>query len=152
MEWNKIEEKSPPFEDLDLSLRRFQEQQIARVIGTLRNGGFKMVASELNPKPGNDAIVRAEGGGRIYRITIGSDMRPREILLESGGLDKGLKVSYSEYVEQGGTAYPLHMEVQYSDVEHHGVAANLRSVELNPATVKETDFALKKKGKLLGIF
>jgi len=153
LEWNKTDDKNLAlFRELDFSLRRFEEQQIARTIGALRNGGFKMIASELTAKPGDDAILRAEGGGQVYRITIGSDMRPRELFLESGGLDKGLKVQYSEYVEREGTAYPMHMEIQYPDAERHGVAVSLRSVELNPSNVKDADLALTKKGKTLGLF
>lgn len=151
LEWSKTDEKNAHFVDLDLALRRFQEQQIARTIGTFLNGGFKMVATTLNIKEGEDAVLMAEGGGQVFRITIGADMRPREILLESGGLEKGRRVRYSEYVERNGTAYPLQMEVEYADTERHGVAAKLRSVELNPANVKESDFHLTKKGKKLGV-
>jgi hypothetical protein len=150
IEWSKTDEKSPQFLDLDLALRRLQEQQIARTIGGLRNG-FKMVATTLNTKDGEDAVLMAEGGGQVYRITVGADMRPREILLESGGLEKGLKVRYAGYVERAGTAYPLQMEIQYPDAERHGVAVKLRSVDPIPPTAKDTDFVLKKKGKILGI-
>jgi len=151
MEWSKVDEKDPKLAELNLALGRFQEQQIARTVGSLRNGGFKMVAASLNANPGEDSVLLAEGGGLVYRITVGADMRPREILLQSGGLDKGLKVLYSEYVERGGAAYPLNMEIQYRDGEPHGVAAKLRSVELNPANVKDADFTPKKKGRILGI-
>src|ERR1017187_2145946 len=145
MEWNKKEKPSPQLEDLDLALRRFQDQQIARVVGHFRTGGFKFVASELTVKPGDEPVVTAEGGGQTYRIRIGTDMRPREILFESG-LNKGLKIIYSDYVESAGTAYPLSLEIQYLDSEHHGVAAKFRSVVLNPADVKDADLHLKKKG------
>ena len=151
MEWSKTDEKNPQFIDLDLALRRFQEQQISRTIGMLREGGFKIVATTLDIKSGEDTVLKAEGGGQVYRITLGADMRPREILLESGGLEQGLRVQYSDYAERSGAAYPLQMEIQYAGAEHHGVAVKLRSIELNPANVTDADFSLKKKGKILGI-
>jgi hypothetical protein len=150
MEWSKTE-KGDQFSDLDLSLRRFQEQQIARTVGTLRRGGFKMTTAQLTPNPGEDAVFLADDGSHVYRIRLDSAMRPREIVLQSGGLDKGLTVRYSDYVEGGGSVYPKNMEIQYPDADRHGITAKLRSVELNPQNVKDTDFNLKKKGKLLGV-
>jgi hypothetical protein len=150
LEWSKLD-KAPQFSELDFSLRRVQEQHVARRVGELRSGGYKMTTPDLMPKPGEDAIVLAEGGGKVYRIRIGADMRPREILLQSGGLDSGQKVQYSEYEDRGGYVFPKVIEIYYPDAPKHGVKVQLRSVEVNSKGLTDADFTLKKKGKLLGI-
>ena len=150
MEWSKTE-KGDQFADLDLSLRRFQEQQIAQTVGMLRRGGFKMTTTQLTPNPGEDPFFFADDGSHVYRIRLDSAMRPREIVLQSGGLDRGLKVQYSDYVEGGGSAYPRNLEIQYPDADRHGITAKLKTVDLNPQNVKDADFKLKKKGKFLGV-
>src|ERR1039458_4690674 len=132
LEWDKTE-KSPQFDELDIALQRFEEQQISRLIERFKNGEFKMIASELSVKPGDETVIRAEGGGKVYRIRIGVDRRPREITFEAGMLEKGLKISYSDYADRVGTAYPMSMQIQYPDAERHGLAITFRTLDLNPS-------------------
>jgi hypothetical protein len=147
LEWKKTE-RTAEFKDLDLSLRRFQEQQIARGVEALQNTGFKMVAEGLQTETGGATVFRAEGGGRDYRITLDADMRPLEILFEGEGFDKGLKVMYSQYENRDGAVYPMQTEIQYpGGSQFGGVSVKLRSIALNPAGVTDADFDLKKKLK-----
>lgn len=147
LEWDKTE-KWPQFDELDIALQRFEEYQISRLIERFKNEEFKMIASDLSVKPGDETVIRAEGGGKAYRIRIGVDHRPRQIAFESGMLEKGLKISYADYAERAGTAYPMSIQIQYPDAERHGLAVTFRTLDLNPADVKDTDFRLKKKGNI----
>jgi hypothetical protein len=139
LEWQKTEKESPQWDEMDQSLRRLREHQLSRLIERLKSDGFKTIASDLIVKPGDETVVRAEGGGQTYRIRIGADHRPREIVYEAGLLDKGLRILYSEYAERNGAAYPLSMEIQLPDAERHGLKLQLGAVELNPTDVKDTD-------------
>jgi len=139
LDWQNQEKKpSPQWDELDQALRRVQEHQLARLLERFRSDGFKIIASDLVVKPGDETVVKAEGSGETYSIRIGADHRPREIVYEGTLVDKGLRVLFSEYADQNGASFPMTMQLQFPDAERHALALKLGAVELNPAGVKDS--------------
>jgi hypothetical protein len=136
--------KSAAPDDLNLSLHQLQEYQLSETLKRLQSPSFRITATELSPSHGEDVVLAAQGGSERYLISLDADHRPREIVLESGGLDKGLKVLYSDYAQAGPAFYPKRMQVQRPGSASNGVEAKFDTVELNPSDVGDADFVVKK--------
>lgn len=148
MEWSK-DVSGSDFESLDFSLRQLPRYQLSEVLRRLQSTSFRIISEELTPF--QSVTLHAEGGSESYAITLGADIRPREIVEEAGGLDKGLRIRYSDYAKQGSAFYPMMMEVILPDTKKHGLEMRFSKIELNPEGVQDADFNLKKKGKFLFI-
>jgi hypothetical protein len=129
--------------DLNLALHQLQEYQLPETVKRLQSPALRIVATELGPTKGEETVLRAEGGSERYLIRLDANFRPEEIFLESGGLDKGTRLLYSDYMQQGSAIYPKRMQVQRPDPTS-GIEVQFDTVELNPSDVKDTDFVVKK--------
>jgi hypothetical protein len=136
--------KGAALDDLNLALHQLQDYQLTETLKRLRSPSFRIAATELVPSHGGDVVLAAQGGSERYLISLDTDHRPREIVLESGGLDKGLKVLYSDYAPAGPAFYPKRMQVQRPDSTPNGIEVKFDTVELNPPGVKDADFVVKK--------
>jgi hypothetical protein len=135
--------KGAALDDLNLALHQLQDYQLTETLRRLRSPSFKIAATELIPSHGEDVVLAAQGGSERYLISLDTDHRPREVLFESGGLDKGLKVLYSDYAPAGPAFYPKRMQVQRPD-STNGIEVKFDTVELNPPDVRDADFVVKK--------
>ena len=131
-EWKKSHQPSG-IGELEACLRLLQDYQIAMTVGRLQGPGFTIVADQLKPTDGQPVVLRAIGGSETYKITLDPEFRPREIALESTGLDSGLRIMYSEYAAEKNTAYPKHMQVILPDAARHGVEVQFSQIDLGPA-------------------
>jgi hypothetical protein len=136
--------KGAALDDLNLALHQLQDYQLTETLMRLRSPSFRIAATELVPSHGGDVVLAAQGGSERYLISLDTDHRPREIVLESGGLDKGLKVLYSDYAPAGPAFYPKRMQVKMPDSTSNGIEVKFDTIELNPADVKDADFVVKK--------
>jgi hypothetical protein len=135
--------KGAALDDLYLALHQLQDYQLTETLRRLRSPSFRITATELSSH-GEDVVLAAQGGSERYLISLDTDHRPREIVLESGGLDKGLKVLYSDYAPAGPAFYPKRMQVQRPGSGSNGIEVKFDTVELNPPDVKDADFVVKK--------
>jgi hypothetical protein len=138
--WNR----EPETRELESCLRWFQDYQIAKVIGRLQGDSFKKVVAELKPAEGQPRVIRAVSAGQTYSITLDPDNRPAEITLEAGGLDRGLKIQYSDYKKDGSSYYPKRLQVIQPDDSHTGVQVEFDTFNLG---LPEKAGKPSKKGK-----
>jgi hypothetical protein len=138
--------KGAALDDLNLALHQLQDYQLTETLKRLRSPSFRIAATDLMPNHGEDVVLAAQGGSERYLISLDTDRRPHEIALVSGGLDKGLKVLYSDYVRVGPAYYPRRMQVLRPDTTSNGIEVKFDAVELNPPDISDADF-LVKKGK-----
>jgi hypothetical protein len=124
--WNR----EPETRELESCLRWFQDYQITKVIGRLQGDSFKKVAVQLKPAEGQPRVIRAVSAGETYSITLDRDNRPAEITLEAGGLDRGLKIQYSDYTKDGSSYYPKRLQVIQPDDSHTGVQVEFDTFNL----------------------
>ncbi len=161
-EWRK-KPQSGVVGELEPCLRWLEDYQIAATVGRLqqqfggsassepaRPAAFKMIAEQLSPGAGTPAIFRAVGENETYKITLDPDSRPREIVLESPGLDNGLRIMYSDYTSlQGtslqGTAYPKSMQVIVAP--RQGVEVQFTEVDSSPPGPNKKDKGTPSKPK-----
>lgn len=136
--------KGVELDDLNLAIHQLREYQLSEMIRRFQSPSFKIVASDLGTLPAESAVLSAESGSEMYSIRLDSDFRPREILLESGGLDKGIKLMYSDYVHAGPAFYPKRMQVQVPSAKSKGIEVQFATVDLNPSDVRDSDFVIKK--------
>jgi hypothetical protein len=148
MEWSKTE-KGPEFGELELCLQKLQEHHLAETIGRLKSASFRISTQQLRPVLGEAVVLRAVGGVESYSITLDSDLRPIQIVLESEGLNNGMKVLYLDYIQQEHSFYPKRTEILLPDAPAHGLEVRFDEFALSPTNVKDTDFRLKRKGKFL---
>jgi len=134
---------------LEDCLRWLQDKQIANVVGRLQDISFKIAADQLTPGDGQPVVLWAKGGSETYKITLSADFRPTEIALESTGLDSGLKILYSDYVQKGSAYYPRKTQVVLPDAAHQrGFEVEFGDFDLNPPDIKDSDFEHGKKSGL----
>jgi hypothetical protein len=136
--------KGVALDDLILALHQLQDYQLTDTLKRLRSPSFRITATELLPGRGQDVALAAQGGSERYLISLDTDRRPREIVLVSGGLDKGLRVLYSDYAHAGPAFYPKRMQVLRPDSTSNGIEVKFDTVELNPHDVGDADFVIKK--------
>jgi hypothetical protein len=136
--------KGGDLDDLNLALHQVQEYQLTETLKRLQSPSFRIVASELSPIKSEDVILKAESGSERYLIGLDADIRPREILLELGGLDQGTKLLYSDYMQLGTAFYPKTMQVRRAGAASNGIEVRFDTVELNPHDAKTADFGVKK--------
>jgi hypothetical protein len=150
MDWSN-KGKGPELEELGLCLQKFQENNLFETIGRLRSPGFRVSTEQLQSAPGEPLILRALGGVEAYSIKLDSAFRPIEIASESEGVNEGMKILYSDYIQQDHSFYPKSTQILLPDAPH---ALEMRFDEfvLNPVNVKETDFEPMKKGVFRRIF
>ena len=136
--------KGADLDDLNLALHQLQEYQLTETLKHLQSPGFRITASELSSIRGGDVVLKAESGSERYAIRLDADIRPREILLELGGLDQGTKLLYSDYMQLGSAFYPKTMQVQRPGAASNGIEVRFDTVELNPLDAKTGDIKVKK--------
>jgi len=134
-------------EDLELPLRLLQHYQISEVLGSLQSKKFRYVAEHLSPIAGEDAILHATTGSERTAITLDQDFRPKEIVLESAGLDSGRKILYSGYLQKETSFYPKSIQLILPGAAGNGFELKFLNVELNPSNVTDADFMVGKPGK-----
>ena len=146
--WNKVP-KGQEGQDLEDALRLLREYQLASVIGRINARGFRMVAPRSVLVKGEDILFQAEGNPDSYSVTLDADFRPKEIKLESKGLNSGLTILFSDYLSAGKSFYPKATQVVLPGSPRRGVAVKYEKVQINPAGVREADLAPKKGGRPL---
>jgi hypothetical protein len=136
--------KGADLEDLNLALHQLQEYQLSATLQRLKGSGFTMVAIDLKSDGNAGSTFRAEGGSEAYSIRTDADLRPQEITLESGGFDKGIKVLYSDYIQQGSAYFPKRMQVQRPGTASNGIKIEFDRVQVNPADLTDAGFDVAK--------
>jgi hypothetical protein len=136
--------KGADLEDLNLALHQLQEYQLSATLQRLRGSGFIIVATDLKAGASAGATLRAEGGSETYSIRTDADLRPQEITLESGGFDKGIKLLYSDYIQEGSLYFPKKMQVQEPGAASNGIKMQFDRVQINPADLTDADFGVTK--------
>ena len=138
--------KGADLEELDLALHQLAEYQLARTLQRLQDRGVAIVATDLKPSQSEGTMLRAERGSEAYSIRLDADLRPQEIFVESGGFDKGTKILYSDYAQQGPAYFPRTLGIEQSGSATNGVKIQFDHVTLSPANLIDADFD-SKKGK-----
>jgi hypothetical protein len=136
--------KGADLDDLNLALHQLQEYQLTETLSRLQSPGFRIVASQLSPVKGEEAVLKAESGSERYLIRLDADIRPREILLELGGLDQGTKLLYSDYMQLGSAFYPRKMQVQRPGAASNGIEVRFDTAELLTLDAANADFGTNK--------
>jgi hypothetical protein len=137
--------RTPAFDELVFVLHRLQEYQLSEVVRRLQSSSFKIRSTEIQ-RSTHDDTLRASNGGETYRITLDSHLLPREIVLESGGFDEGIRLQYSDYTQAGSEFIPRRFEAEFRGSTADGFHVHFDRVEVNPPDVKDSIF-LPKKGK-----
>ncbi|MCC6394286.1 MAG: hypothetical protein IT167_27060 [Bryobacterales bacterium] len=143
----KPEPKGQEPQDLGDALVWLQDYEFARIMEKLRAPEFKMVVTRLKAKEGESEVLRAEGSPATYIITLDSANRPKEIRIESAGLNNGRKVLFSDYLDKGKSHYPKDTQVILPGGGPRGVQLQFDTLELNPSDVRDADFDVSKKRK-----
>jgi hypothetical protein len=138
--------KGADLEGLNLALHQLEEYQLARTLQRLENPGVAILATDLKPAQSAGTTVRTEGGSEVYSIRLDADLRPREISVESGGFDKGIKILYADYTRDGPAWFPKRLQVQRPGSASNGVKIQFDHLQLSPADLTDSDFD-SKKGK-----
>jgi hypothetical protein len=94
--WSKPP-KGQESQDLEDALQLIREYQIATLIDRLKKTRISLVAEHIPPVAGEDVVLRAECSPDSYVIALDSDFRPRQVRIESSGLNSGLRILFSEY-------------------------------------------------------
>ncbi len=136
--------KGADLEELNLALHQLQEYQLAATLQRLKGSSFIMVVTGLGSSGSAGTTFRAEGGSETYSIRTDADLRPQEITLESGGFDKGIKLLYSDYIQQGPAYFPKRMQVQQPGAASNGIKMQFDRVQINPADLTDADFGINK--------
>lgn len=136
--------KGADLDDLNLALHQLQEYQLTETLKRLQSPSFTIIASELSLGKGEEVVLKAESGSERYLIRLDADIRPREILLEVGGLDQGTKILYSDYMQLGSAFYPKKMQVQRPGAASNGIEVRFDKAELLPPDAGSADFGVNK--------
>ena len=107
--------KTKEARDLEDGIRLAMDEQLPRVIQHLKDPDYTMVAADLVLGSPSTTILRAEASSGTYVITLDSAHRPCEIELESSGLSSGLRMLYSDYMQERGVFYPKAMQIILPD-------------------------------------
>ena len=134
-------------EDLEFPLRLLQQYQISEVVGHLRSANFRLMTERLSPGPGEDTVLHATAGSERTLVTLDPDFRPKEILLESAGLDTGRKIVYSAYFQKADAYYPKTIQLILPGAGSNGFELKFADVELSPSNVNDADFVPSKSAK-----
>jgi hypothetical protein len=126
--WNKPL-KSQEARELEDAVRQIVDYQLPRLVERLNDSRLTKVAARLEVRDETPAVFRAEGSSETYVVTLDSANHPSEIRLESSGLSSGLRVLYSDYIEQGGVVYPKTLQVILPDGAH-GIEARFETVQI----------------------
>lgn len=143
----KPEPKGQETQDLGDALVWLQDYEFTRIIEKLRAPELRMVAAQLKPNAGESEVLRAEGNPATYVITLDSANRPKEIRIESSGLNNGRRVLFNDYFDKGNSHYPKDTQVILPGSGPRGVQLQFDTLELNPSDVRDTDFEVSKKRK-----
>jgi hypothetical protein len=143
----KPEPKGQEPQDLGDALVWLQDYEFGKIMEKLRAPEFKMVAPQLKAKEGESEVLRAEGNPATYVITLDSAGRPKEIKIESSGLNNGRRVLFGDYLDKGKSHYPKDTQVILPGNGPRGVQLQFDTLDLNPADVRDTDFDVSKKRK-----
>ena len=138
--------KGADLEDLNLALHQIAEYQLAQTLQRLQNQGVTILATGLKPAQSAGTMVRAECASEVYSIRLDADLRPQEISVESGGFDKGIKILYADYTQEGPAYFPKRLQVQRPGSASNGVKIQFDHLQLSPADLTDSDFD-SKKGK-----
>lgn len=138
--WRQKNLKGQEFHDLEDGLRYGLEAHLAQQVQLFRGPGVRVTADKFTVPPGEDPVFRVTDGSYTYRVTLNTESRPKEIVLESGGLRTGTKWVYADYEQKGAGFVPLTTAVLLPGSGLKGVEVKYRTVELNPANVKPSDF------------
>jgi len=138
--------KGADLEELNLALHQLAEYQIDRTLQRLQDRSVAILATDLKPSQSEGTMLRAERGTEAYAIRLDPDFRPQEIFVESGGFDKGIKIFYSDYAQQGAAYFPRTLRIEHPGSAANGVKIRFDHVTLSPANLTDADFE-SKKGK-----
>jgi len=147
--WSKAP-KCEDVQELEDALRLIREYQIGAVIDRLAKGRISLVADRVPAVSGEPVVLRSDGSPDSYVITLESELRPREILTESAGLNSALRILYSDYAEHSKGLYPKSTQIVLPSAPRRGVEARFDKIEFNPVGLKDRDFAIK--GRFAGLF
>jgi hypothetical protein len=86
------------------------------------------------------------GGIYAYVIRLDANSRPQNILLEAGGLDAGMSLSYTDYIQKGNAYVPKKAIITPSKTSQLAIELTLNQVDVSPAGIIDKDFDPPKKG------
>jgi hypothetical protein len=135
--------KGADLEVLNLALHQLVEYQLARTLQRLQNPGVTILATDLKPTLDEGTIIRTEGGSEVFSIRLDADLRPQDISVESGGFDKGIKILYADYTQEGSTCFPKRLQIQRPGSAASGVKIQFDNVQLSPADLTDSVFVYK---------
>jgi hypothetical protein len=136
--------KGADLQDLNLAVHQLAQYQLPRTFERLQNPGFAIVATDLKPGRSDGTILRAERGGESYSIRFDANLRPQEISMEAGGFDRGTKILYADYEQEGPAYFPKELQVQRAGSTTNGFKIQFDHVQLCPADLTDNDFDAKK--------
>jgi len=131
--------------ELETAFRYLRDYQVAAFLSRLTAARFKMLANRVEPAPGEDFFLIAEGSAEKFTIGLDPAKRLQHVRLDTpSGLGSGLQVVYSDYAAKGKAVYPMVMQIKLPDAAQHGIDVRLESLELNPK-LKDSDFQVKRR-------
>ena len=123
--------KTQEARELEDDIRLVIDGQLPRLLESLGDPDFTMVAVDFPPGSENLPIFRAEGRSQTYLVTLDAAFRPCEIKVESPVAGAGIRMLYSDYVQQGSAFYPKTTQIILPDGPH-GIEARFNTVQIGP--------------------
>lgn len=113
--------------DVEEGLLRLLDYHIAKLVDMIRGTGLNLQSEKLIFEPGEDVAFKVSREAYKYRVALNADSRPKEIVQEAGGLNAGLKVLLSDYVQQGAGFVPREVDVQLPGTGMRGLFVHYES-------------------------
>ena len=108
--WKKAP-KTKEARKLEDALRLVSDKQLSYLVQRLKDPNVVMIAPDLTRGDPMAPVFRAEASWGTWVITLDTARHPSQIEMESSGLSSGLRVRYSDYLEENGLSYPRDTEV-----------------------------------------
>jgi hypothetical protein len=125
-------DRTPPTKEareLEAGIRLVTDSQLPRLMERLDDPRLTMVAADSSPGSEVIPVFRAEGGSQNYLITLDAAYMPSEIRAEPPVAGSGLRMLYSDYVQQGSLYYPKTTQIVLPDGAQ-GIEARFDTVEI----------------------
>jgi hypothetical protein len=129
--------------ELPTDFGMIRDNQLPALIARLQNGGFKLIANQLDPPAGDDFVLFADNGTVKISIALDPNSRPDRVkIATAAGIGSAL-ITYSDYIQNGNTFYPKTMLIK-PEGDSQGIEVRFDTVELNP-NLRELDYRLRGK-------
>jgi hypothetical protein len=141
--WNRAR-KTELARELEAGIRLVVDGQLPRLMERLGDPGLTMIAVDFPFGNENLPVFRAEGGPQVYLVTLDAACRPSEIRVESPGPGAGLRMLYSDYVQQGSAYYPKTTQIILPNGTQ-GVEARFDTVQIGSSQNSEKTILSKHR-------